>query len=419
MSRILRHPILPALLAGAVLMTPLPAHAQTDAFRACYVPGSGTVYRVGAPDTRAGCAAGHVPFSWAGMAQLSTAASAASAANDPYPQYLLANGVRQSTNGFAVTGTLRPGAIPASGQGTRLMWYPGKAAFRAGHVDGSQWNDTNIGHGSTALGVNATASGKGATALGDGATAAGTYSMALGGHTFASGIQSTALGHGAQASGMLSSALGSWAIASGTAATSLGHITIADGPRSMALGSYASTGGKTGAFVYGDASINTHVQATANNQFVVRAQHIWLGRNNNVGTGWGGFLETSTGASLSWGGTWTNSSDVAKKANFVTVDVDDVLEKLAAMPIRTWNYKDEAATVRHMGPTSQDFSAAFGLGSTDKAIATVDADGVALAAIQALEKRTAALGRENDALRAELARVLERIAALEAAQRLR
>jgi molecular chaperone GrpE (heat shock protein) len=35
----------------------------------------------------------------------------------------------------------------------------------------------------------------------------------------------------------------------------------------------------------------------------------------------------------------------------------------------------------------QDFHAAFGLGTDDKHIATVDADGVALAAIQALNQK--------------------------------
>ncbi len=37
-----------------------------------------------------------------------------------------------------------------------------------------------------------------------------------------------------------------------------------------------------------------------------------------------------------------------------------------------------------MGPTAQDFYAAFGLGIDDKHIVTVDGNGVALAAIQGL-----------------------------------
>ena len=56
------------------------------------------------------------------------------------------------------------------------------------------------------------------------------------------------------------------------------------------------------------------------------------------------------------------------------------------MPISAWNYKDDPAS-RHVGPMAQDFHAAFGLGFDDKHIATVDADGIALAAIQGLNQK--------------------------------
>jgi hypothetical protein len=54
------------------------------------------------------------------------------------------------------------------------------------------------------------------------------------------------------------------------------------------------------------------------------------------------------------------------------------------MPLSTWSYRGEESSVRHIGPTAQDFFAAFGFGGDEMAIATVDADGVALAAIQGL-----------------------------------
>lgn len=38
-----------------------------------------------------------------------------------------------------------PGAPPASGPGTRMMWYPDKAAFRVGTVNGTHWNKDSIG----------------------------------------------------------------------------------------------------------------------------------------------------------------------------------------------------------------------------------------------------------------------------------
>jgi hypothetical protein len=204
--------------------------------------------------------------------------------------------------------------------------------------------------------------------------------------------------------------------ASGTGAIVLGMNSSASGNYSVALGSDASTNGKAGAFVYGDHSVlccTNPVMAIADNQFVARAQQFWLGTTNSVTATAGRFLETSTGAYLSSGGTWTNSSDVNRKTAFEDVDADEVLAKVAAMPIRTWSYKNEDASVRHIGPTAQDFSVAFHLGDTDKAIATVDADGVSLAAVQALERRSAAAQREIEALRAQVRALTERMQRLE------
>ncbi len=53
-------------------------------------------------------------------------------------------------------------ALPVSGAGTRLMWYPAKGAFRAGSVSGNQWDDNNIGQNSVAMGYDNTAAGQGA-----------------------------------------------------------------------------------------------------------------------------------------------------------------------------------------------------------------------------------------------------------------
>ena len=85
------------------------------------------------------------------------------------------------------------------------------------------------------------------------------------------------------------------------------------------------------------------------------------------------------------------------------------------MKIQSWNYKAQRSTIRHLGPTAQDFHAAFGLGESDTTISTIDADGVSMLAVQALEKRTAELARmvrDLVALRTELER---RLAVLEAA----
>jgi hypothetical protein len=388
-------------------------------FFACYVPSSGTVYRIKEPNTPLQCGTStkrgvtvqHVEFSWtdgAGGGGASDHGALAGLTDDDHAQYLLADGVRSSTNGFAVTGTVGAGSIPASGGGARLMWYPGKAALRVGLAAGQQWDDANIGLYSMALGSQAMATGQSAGAFGSGAYASGQQATAFTGST-ATGWQSLAAGGG---------------VATGDFAVAIGNYLMASGERSVALGTLVSTNGKKGAFVYGDASTMAAqgaVNALTDNHFVVRAGRFWFGNDNNVTATVGRFIETSTGAYLSSGGTWTNSSDSTKKTSFREIDGDALLAKLTSMPVRTWRYRAEDSTVRHMGPTAQEFRAAFSLGDSDKAIATVDADGVSLAAIQALVKRTDRLTRENDALRrtnaglrSDLGTLEERIGRIEA-----
>jgi hypothetical protein len=96
---------------------------------------------------------------------------------------------------------------------------------------------------------------------------------------------------------------------------------------------------------------------------------------------------------------FNTTSDRAAKENFTAIDSREVLEKVAALPIQAWNFRalDDG---RHLGPTAQDFKAAFNLGRGDTTIATVDADGVALAAIQGLNQK---LEQQNAELRQQLA----------------
>jgi hypothetical protein len=98
-------------------------------------------------------------------------------------------------------------------------------------------------------------------------------------------------------------------------------------------------------------------------------------------------------------------SDRNIKENFAAVDSAAMLAEISALPITSWNYTFEDPRVRHIGPMAQDFSAAFAVGATDKAIAKIDADGVALAAIQALHRRAGELREENDELRERLAKL--------------
>lgn len=47
--------------------------------------------------------------------------------------------------GLLAGGATGTGSIPVEGNGTRMMWYPGKAAFRAGFAQSGSWDDTEVG----------------------------------------------------------------------------------------------------------------------------------------------------------------------------------------------------------------------------------------------------------------------------------
>jgi hypothetical protein len=263
--------------------------------------------------------------------------------------------------------------IPAQGAGTRMMWYPEKAAFRAGYINGTQWDDANIGLYSVAMGEGVRASGDNGVAMGVRSTAAGSSSFAVGEDNTASGAASVAFGY------------------------------------------HAHTNARQGSFVFGDRSTVDSIRAGVNHSANWRVSggfRIFTSSNLSTGvtiqsgtttSNWGqtnAVISTSTGAYLSTSGVWTNVSDVNRKHAFREISGEDVLIKLRALPVRSWSYRVDDATVRHIGPTSQDFHAAFGLGTDPKAIGSVDADGVALAGVQALDVRTLALRNEMAALKA-------------------
>ena len=279
---------------------------------------------------------------------------AASTSGGPRPGPVPGGGQLPSTfivqpqGGLAVSADLNQAApIPATGPGQRMMWWGSKSAFRAGKVQGPQWDAVNTGFYSAAFGLNT--------------VSAGTAS-------FAAGVDTGALG-----------------------------------PASVALGTGSISG--DGAFTFADRSSSGGFQSGAN-QFNVRSAG---------GVGFYTSASLSSGVELRPGASaWSSVSDVNRKENFRDLDADDVLAKIAAMPIREWNYKSQDAAVRHVGPTAQDFHAAFGLGEDPLRISTIDADGIALRAIQALEARTR---DENAALKAQLAALQARLDQLEAEKR--
>lgn len=236
------------------------------------------------------------------------------------------------------------------------------------------------------------------------AVGGGEFNSAFGTKSFVGG------GAGNQASGETSAVGGG----TGNQATGL-HATIPGGDsnsaaqRAFAAGTRAKAV-NTGAFVWADSTA-ADFTSTANDQFLIRAGGgVGIGKNNPT-------QALDVVGNIVATGTITGSSDRHVKENFTTVNPREVLEKVTAMPVQRWNYIGEPGTP-HIGPVAQDFHAAFAVGVDEKHISMVDADGVALAAIQGLhQKMQDELQRrdtENADLKKENASLKHRLESLEA-----
>jgi len=136
------------------------------------------------------------------------------------------------------------------------------------------------------------------------------------------------------------------------------------------------------------------------------------------GTGVGGSSSTGLSAYFLGGGSgpgvcaysgasgWNCTSDRNLKEHFTEIDPIAVLAKLASMPEWKYQMKHGKPAEWYMGPTAQDFRAAFGLGSDDVTINTGNAQGVAFTAIKGLNQKLEAEIKTKDAEIAALKRQL-------------
>ena len=102
-------------------------------------------------------------------------------------------------------------------------------------------------------------------------------------------------------------------------------------------------------------------------------------------------------------------SDRNIKTDFASVDEEAILDKVARLPIETWSYTDREIGVRHIGPMAQDFYNSFSVGGSDKVINMVDANGVNLAAIKALNTKLEEKDAQIQALQEQLDAVLQKL----------
>jgi len=281
----------------------------------------------------------------------------------------------------------------ASGARATIAGGERNSAFDLAAVGGGTGNTANGGGSVIAGGVNNVVDGvAGVVAGGNNNGVAGLEAMVPGGASnCAGGTQSWAGGREAKVRVRLSS--------------------TPFGGGCFDIESSGDLDGDEGTFVWAD-SIGVPLVSTGPNRFLVRASGgFWFGNSGLAEVPEGRLINTSTGAHLTTGGTWTNASSRALKTAFEAIDAGDVLSRLLALPLTRWQYRGSPAEGVHLGPIAEDFHAAFGLGADGRAISTVDASGVALAAIQGLNAK---LESERDALSERVERLDEENAALRA-----
>jgi|GEM_PF-1658859 len=141
------------------------------------------------------------------------------------------------SDGIIVSGVYNGSStVPNLGAGSRMIYFPGKAAFRAGSVVADQWDNSNTGTRSFAVGYNTKASAQESAAFGSYSMATGPQGFASGFSTTASGTASTAMGSETMASGDRSTSMGGNTKATGEYSTAIGNNSIAIGANSIAAG---------------------------------------------------------------------------------------------------------------------------------------------------------------------------------------
>jgi len=327
-----------------------------------------------------------------------------------------------ATVGGGVLNTAGAGQATVGGGGTNTAGGSGAtvaggqvntAAGEVSTVGGGQENNSGGGWSTIGGGRMNTTAGEVSTVGGGSENSAEGFAATVGGgqSNSASGEQSVIAG------GFENSASGRWATVGGGVSNTAGgsHSTVPGGDQNRAAGDNSFAAGHRaiadhkGAFVWADGW-DYDLVSSADFSFNARATggfYLWTGLDGIGNPNIGAVLYPGSSA-------WSPLSDRDLKANVTAVDTAQLLASLARVPVTTWNYTTQDPAIRHIGPMAQDFYAAFGVGEDERHISTVDADGVALAAVQGLYQQNQALTAENAAQQAQIDALEARLAALEA-----
>jgi hypothetical protein len=326
-----------------------------------------------------------------------------------------------SSNSEIPTARLNPDDFAGkylSGSGTTLD-FDGAAEWKGGgsNTASSTYATVGGGYGNTASSGNATVGGGYGNTAGRKATVGGGISNTASGvnATVGGGDSNTASGSEATVGGgRNNTAGGSYATVPG------GYGNTADGYASFAAGFGNSIGsGQNNCFVFGQGV--DLVEDAGEESGDGRRKLIVFSPGDGEFTGdMGGEASNEVLSDAPIYAPLNDTSSRTLKTNIETVDARSILTKVRNIEISKWEFID-IDTGRHIGPMAEDFHDAFAVGNDEKSIASVDADGVALAAIQGLSEqvdekddRIDALEAENADIRAENEALRERVAAIEA-----
>ena len=172
-----------------------------------------------------------------------------------------------------------------------------------------------------------------------------------------------------------------------------------DGPAIQGAGGNIGVEGIGGTALYG---------TTTNGIGILTSATTGTAAQFTGGAGGGGTCSYDGGAG------WNCTSDRTLKENFAAVDLDDLLTHLDAMPVFSYQMKGSKQPTRYLGPTAQDFKAAFDLGRDDVTINTANAQGVALAAAKGVYQKLKADEATIAVQNAKIAALEERVASQQA-----
>ncbi len=186
------------------------------------------------------------------------------------------------------------GAAPVHGAGTRMAFYPAKAAFRAGRVseNPTAWDDTNLGIYSAAFGQDTKVNGSYSFASGKNNAISGSYSVSFGSDNTISNSYAGASGLSNTVSGIYSFAVGRQNTTTATASSVFGYLNEAKGENSLCFGNESRTGSTANSggtnSISGGYKVYTEGDNSAgfgSGNTSKAAQTVVSGENNYIGAG--------------------------------------------------------------------------------------------------------------------------------------